>query len=119
MIVDYIQLLKLSKTSKAERYERITEASQEVKRIAMRFGICVIEVAQFNREGAKREKPNLSDLEGSSQLEKDISLCFILDRDAVDREKVDLRIVKGRNTGLSTIEGRFTGANLNFEFYSI
>ena len=116
LILGYIQLLKLSKHSKAERYERITEASQEVKRIAMRFGICVIEGAQFNREGAKREKPQMHDLEGSSQLEKDISLCFILDRDTSAKEKIELRIVKGRNTGLSVIEGRFTGINLNFEF---
>ena len=51
LVIDYIQLLKLSKFDKNGRTERITEASQEVKRIAMEFGIAVIEVAQFFFKG--------------------------------------------------------------------
>lgn len=115
LFIDYIQLLKLNRFEKQSRYERITECSQEVKRIAMEFGIAVVEVAQFNREGAKSGKPSMHDLEGSSQLEKDTSLIFILDREE-NSDEVTLRIVKGRNTGTCEIKGRFTGATLNFSF---
>lgn len=115
LVVDYIQLLKLSKFDKQTRFERISECSQEIKRLAMELEIAVIEVAQFNREGAKSGKPKLHDLDGASQLEKDISLCFIIDRDE-QTDAITLRIEKGRNTGKCSIEGRFTGMNLNFEF---
>lgn len=115
LIIDYIQLMKMSRYSRQERYERITETSQEVKRIAMEYGIAIIEVAQFNREGAKSGKPMMHDLEGSSQLEKDTSLIFILDR-IQGSEEVTLRIVKGRNTDTCEILGRYTGRILKFEF---
>lgn len=115
LVIDYIQLLKVSKSDKQSRYERITEVSQEVKRIAMEYGVAVIEVAQFNREGAKSGKPKMHDLEGSSQLEKDTSLIFIIDRDA-GTANVAIRIEKGRNSGLGEIPGRFAGYKLTFEF---
>lgn len=115
LVVDYIQLLKLSKNDKQSRYERITEVSQEVKRIAMEYGVAIIEVAQFNREGAKSGKPKMHDLEGSSQLEKDTSLIFIIDREA-GTPNVAIRIEKGRNSGLGEIPGRFAGYKLTFEF---
>lgn len=115
LVIDYVQLLKLNRNSRQDRYERITEVSQEIKRTAMEFGIAIIEVAQFNREGAKSGKPMMHDLEGSSQLEKDTSLIFILDREK-DSDNVTLRIVKGRNSGLCEIHGLYTGRILTFEF---
>ncbi len=56
------------------------------------------------------------DLEGSSQLEKDTSLIFIIDPDVVDETSVMLRIVKGRNTGRTVIDGKFVGRTLTFQF---
>lgn len=115
LVLDYIQLLKLHRYDKNGRTERITEASQEVKRIAMEFGIAVIEVAQFNREGALSEKPKMQHLEGSSQLEKDTSLIFIIDREE-GTQKIAIRIVKGRNTGTAAVDGIFAGWKLKFDF---
>lgn len=115
LVIDYIQLFRLDRYEKVSRVERIAEASQEVKRMAMEHGVAVIEVAQFNREGAKSGKPTMSDLEGSSQLEKDASLIFIIDRDQ-DSDAIELRIVKGRNTAKSAIQGKFTGPYLLFDF---
>lgn len=115
LVIDYIQLLKLDRNKRQERYERITEVSQEIKRTAMEYGIAVIEVAQFNRVGAKSDKPSMHDLEGSSQLEKDTSLIFIIDRE-LNSDAVTLRIVKGRNTGTCELDGTYLGKYLTFEF---
>ena len=115
LVIDYIQLLRLNRFDRNGRTERISEASQEVKRIAMEFGLAVIEVAQFNREGAKSGKPVMQDLEGSSQLEKDSSLIFIIDREEAS-QKITIRIVKGRNTGTTAIDGVFAGWKLKFQF---
>jgi replicative DNA helicase len=116
LVVDYVQLLKIQKSDTRTRHERITEVSQELKRIANELEICVIEVAQFNRVGSKSGKPSMHDLEASGQLEKDASLIFVLDRDETDPQLINLRIVKGRNSGQGIIEGRFTGESLRFEF---
>lgn len=116
LVIDYIQLLKVERVDRRHRNERIAEASQEVKRLANELDIAIIEVAQFNRDGAKSGKPGMFDLEGSGQLEKDASLVFIIDRDEVIKHHVTLRIVKGRNTGNGEIPGTFRGHCLKFEF---
>lgn len=124
LVIDYIQLFKLEKVDRRKRNERIAEASQETKRLANELGIAIIEVAQFNREGAKAAQASLHDLEGSGQLEKDASLICLLElgsdelRDAGNRKFLDatVRIVKGRNAGRSEILGRFYGSSVRFDF---
>lgn len=124
LVIDYIQLLKVNQVERRNRTERIAEVSQEIKRIAQDLGIAIIEVAQFNREGAKSGEPSLHDLEGSGQLEKDASLIWLMSQDPQDRwdsknrkyRNIKLRIVKGRNAGLGEIEGKFYGAQLRFDF---
>ncbi len=125
LVIDYIQLFKLDKVDSRKRHERIAEASQEVKRIAQELGIAIIEVAQFNREGAKSAQAGLHDLEGSGQLEKDASLIFILELSEIeqfdnevkaDYREAKIRLVKGRNVGRSEIIGKFFGKTVKFQF---
>lgn len=124
LVIDYIQLFKMEKMDRRKRNERIAEASQEVKRMANELNIAVIEVAQFNREGAKSVQAGLHDLEGSGQLEKDASLVLILELSeseyADDRgckyRDAKARIVKGRNVGHGTAHGRFYGMRVSFSF---
>ncbi len=124
LVIDYIQLFKMERLDRRKRVERIAEASQEVKRIANEMGLAIIEVAQFNREGAKSGQPGLHDLEGSGQLEKDASLILILELNEMEEfdeyhrkyHRAKIRIVKGRNAGKSTVEGFFYGSSLRFQF---
>lgn len=113
VMIDYIQLYKLSPNDKLGRVERLTELSQEVKRLANEFDVCIVEVAQFNREGMKSSKPSMHDLEGSGQFEKDTSLIFIIDR--LENDAIEIRIEKGRNAGKTKIPGLFIGKELRFE----
>lgn len=124
LVIDYIQLFKMEKTDKRKRNERIAEASQEVKRLANELNIAIIEVAQFNREGAKSVQAGLHDLEGSGQLEKDASLIFILelsDGEFLDTKgrkynEAKIRVVKGRNVGKGEVVGKFYGQSVQFDF---
>lgn len=115
LIIDYIQLYRLTPNDRFQRTERLTEVSQEVKRMANELGIVIVEVAQFNREGAKKDKPSMHDLEGSGQLEKDCSLILIIDRSEEREDEIDIRIVKGRNSGKGLLLGRFEGRTLRFQ----
>lgn len=114
LVVDYVQLFKMNKFDKLGRYERITEVSIELKRLAMEYGIAVIEVAQFTKGAMGDKIPMLTDLENGTQLIKDISLGFIIDS-GPDKE-VTLRIAKGRNSGEASLRGSFDGPTLRFEF---
>ena len=124
LVIDYIQLFKMEKVDKRKRNERIAEASQEVKRLANELDIAIIEVAQFNREGAKSSQAGIHDLEGSGQLEKDASLIFILelgdeefqDMDNRKYREAKIRIKKGRNVGHGEVDGRFYGRSVQFRF---
>lgn len=119
LFIDYLQLFRVGRGDRQSRTERIAEASQEVRRLALEFGVAVVEVVQFNREGAKGGRPGLHDLEGSSQLEKDASLVLVIDRDAdpgTPGRGVTVRIVKGRNSPLSEFSGTYDGPSLRFEF---
>jgi replicative DNA helicase len=119
-----VQLFKLEKLDKRIRHERIAEVSQEVKRLANELNLAIIEVAQFNRDGARSSRPSIHDLEGSGQLEKDASLCMLLD--VGDEERTDssgnkyrearIFLAKGRNVGTGEIGGRFYGRSLRFAF---
>jgi len=118
VVFDYVQLFKAEKMDKRQRVERIAEVSQEVKRLANELDLAVISVAQFNRDGAKSGTPSMHDMEGSGQIEKDASLILIIDRVGTS-ENISLRIVKGRNTGLTTLPGRFYGRQVRFEFETL
>lgn len=118
LVVDYIQLLNIEKgNTRMSRHEKITEISQSLKRLANELNICVINLAQFNREGAKSSgETSMHDLEASGQLEKDASLIFILDRDPADERLATLRLVKGRNVARCKIPCAFAGFYLKFAF---
>ena len=115
LILDYLQLFKMERVDKRTRFERISEVSQELKRLATELDIAVIAVSQFNRVGAKSGKPTMHDSDGASQIEKDASIYLIVDREPKS-DDVTIRIEKGRNTGTGTINGKFYGRTVRFEF---
>lgn len=115
LVVDYLQLFKTGRNDAQKRTERIAECSQELKRLAIQYKIALVEVVQFNREGAKSLKPSMNDLADSSQIEKDASLIWIIDR-TEGSDEVLLRLDKGRNVGKCEIAGRFNSKTLRFEF---
>lgn len=68
--VDYAQLLKGDGNTK---YEQVSDVSTRMKRIATKFQIVVLLLAQLNRSLESRQDatPQLSDLKDSGQLEQD------------------------------------------------
>lgn len=113
LVIDYLQLLKLGGRDPKTRHEKVTEVSQEIKRLAIEFNICVIQVVQFNREGSKSGKSTIHDFEASGQIEKDASIIILIDQDK-ESGTTTLRFEKGRNTGEFEVRGRFKGEHLKF-----
>jgi replicative DNA helicase len=84
LVVDYLQLLKVTK--KAERRDLdIAEFTRELKQIAVEFNICVIALSQLNRGSATRnDRPKMSDLREGGSIEQDADTVILLHRPSAD-----------------------------------
>lgn len=76
VVVDYVQLLKAKGNG---RYEQVTAASQEMRRLASRLNVAVIVLAQLSRKIEERKKfiPMASDLKETGQLEQDADVIIL------------------------------------------
>lgn len=81
VIIDYVQQLHSPKARSI--YERVGDASDFCKSIAMEFAIPVIGLAQLSREVEKRDPPvpMLADLRESGKLEEDADAVLFCYRD--------------------------------------
>jgi len=101
VIIDYLQLLCEGDDSK----EAVTKISKGLKAIAKDLEIPVWAVSQLSRNIVYRDsqRPTLSDLRGSGQLEQDADAVLMLFHPKKsDKSKVEIFIEKHRNGPLGT-----------------
>ena len=82
VVVDYLGLVRPSST-KAGRYEAVTQISNDLKQLARTLGVPVLTLAQLNREVSSRadKRPALSDLRDSGAIEQDADGVMLLHRE--------------------------------------
>ena len=94
VIVDYLGLLAGS-DRKAGEYERITQVSGDLKRLAKQQGCVVIALCQLNRESANApaadKLPRLSQLRSSGAIEQDADGVLLLHRPEYGQSGTDRR----------------------------
>jgi replicative DNA helicase len=83
-VIDYIQLME-DKTGAARgenKVAELTRITKKLKRLAIRFGVAIIGLAQVNRELDTRDGhiPYLSDLRDSGSLEQDADKVIFVHR---------------------------------------
>lgn len=85
LVVDYLQLLKVTKKSERRDLE-IAEFTRELKQIAVSENVCVIALSQLNRGPTTRsdKKPQMSDLRESGSIEADADTVILLHRPGAD-----------------------------------
>lgn len=79
VMVDYLQLVK--DESRGNRYEKVTNISQDLHTMAQSTGITVIALAQLSRAekvNGKPRPPTIEDLRESGQIEQDADIIFLL-----------------------------------------
>lgn len=93
VIVDYLQLMRGSGKSNANRNEEITEISRGLKNIAREMRVPVIALAQLSRAVERREdkRPLLSDLRDSGSIEAEADLVSFIYRPAYYERKQEIR----------------------------
>lgn len=120
VIVDYLGLVLPSSPGKSA-YDRVTEVSRDLKRLALRLNVPVVALCQLSRASATREdkSPQLTDLRDSGAIEQDADAVFLLHHlEAMPCNgtsmKVDLRLAKNRHGPLATIPFLFTPSRFAF-----
>ena len=122
VIVDYVQLVRAD-TRQSNREAEVAEVSRGLKALAKELQVCVIALAQLNRECDKRanRRPNMSDLRESGQIEQDADVVAFLYREAAyqdrpdaDPNKSELIIEKNRQGVCGTIPLGWHGATQAF-----
>lgn len=76
--VDYLQKVAEDKRSR-NRVEAVSKISSDLKSIALELDMVIVALAQLNRD-SDNSHPRLSNLSGTSQIEKDASTVLIIDR---------------------------------------
>ncbi len=123
VVIDYLQLIDAK--GRQTEYDRISEASRALKRIANHLNVCVLLLSQFNRDGSKSERdpsgrvkgnpePRMQDLRGSGSIEQDAdAIVFIWP--PYETETPDLpctlKVAKNRAGGKPRIDAVFERAN--------
>jgi replicative DNA helicase len=129
VIVDYLQLMQSSTTTKdANRVQEVSEISRGLKALARELKVPVVALSQLSRQPEMREskEPRLSDLRESGSIEQDSDLVIFLwrekdrggeDHDA-DGEIIKLRLAKHRNGPTGEIDLWFKKSQTRFVSYA-
>lgn len=123
IVVDYLGLI-LPENRRASIYERITDNSGALKRLARSLGIPILCLAQLNRASEQRQdkRPNMADLRDSGAIEQDADGVILLHRPALywppekrpkpwEAEPLDVIVDKNRHGATGQITLDFYGRN--------
>jgi len=131
IVVDYLQLMTLSKEDKkSKRNEEVGFISRTLKAIAKELNLPIIALAQLNRgvenKGKGSRKPQMSDLAESGNIEQDADLILFVHREeyydpeAMTAEGVSLKgkgeliLRKHRNGEVGDVYVNFDGTTVRY-----
>jgi len=111
VIVDYLQLMRGSGKSNANRNEEITEISRGLKNIAREMQVPVIALAQLSRAVERREdkRPMLSDLRDSGSIEAEADIVGFIYRPAYYERKEAMSQEAGEEAEKQRRPGEYEG----------
>mgnify|MGYP003654312431 CR=1 FL=1 len=115
LIVDYLGLVLGD--PRMEKHERVGENTKFLRDIAQKLNIPVIVLCQLNRDADKGERPRLSNLRDSGEIEQDADVVAFLHREEKTGE-VELIIAKNRQGSPGTVRLEFHPAQTRFSCIS-
>jgi replicative DNA helicase len=128
IIIDYLQLMQVSKTKLENRAQELSHITRLLKTLAREFNVPILALSQLSRNVENRldKKPVLSDLRESGSIEQDADLVLMLYRNQViqkkdsnsfqkfESEQIELILAKHRNGPTGTIKLQFDKKQMKF-----
>ena len=75
IFIDYLQQVKLKWTN---RNLSLWDMTTSLKKLAIKYNICIVWLSQLNREGQNKTEPSLKDLRDSWSIEQDADVVIFL-----------------------------------------
>ena len=118
IFVDYLQIVR---GKGRDRYEIVTNISQDLHRLAQDYQIIVIALAQLTRPESikgKMQRPTMASFRESGQIEQDADVAMLLYLSDPDNYKSDreLKVSKNKEGAKTKINLAFDGTVQRFEF---
>lgn len=132
VIIDYLQLMQISKTKVENRVQELSQITRLLKTIAREFNVPIIALSQLSRNVENRldKKPVLSDLRESGSIEQDADLVLMLYRkqltmqeefqslSSLKAEQIELILAKHRNGPTGIIKLQFDEKRMQFSNFN-
>lgn len=111
--VDYLQLIN---DDAREEFQRVTNISKGLHRLAQDDEVMVVALSQLSRSGDKKPSPTMSSLRSSGQIEQDADIVMFIYREEPGkmRSRRILRVAKNKEGELGQIALRFHGDTQTF-----
>lgn len=99
VVLDYLQLIDKTITSAESRQVAVGKAAVRLKQLAVNLNICIVELAQYNRDQSKRESPEAkrpvrADLRESGDVENNADVVALIFRP----ERCDIKTMNRQDT---------------------
>ena len=120
VVIDYIQLMQSDNRYQQDKREKIGEISTGLKRLALKYDVPIIVLAQLSRalEARPDKRPILSDLKESGDLEQDADVVIGLYRDEIynphNKGTAEVIVLKNREGACRVIPYYFNGSVTEF-----
>ena len=111
--VDYLQLIN---DDAREEFQRVTNISKGLHRLAQDDEVMVVALSQLSRSGDKKPSPTMSSLRSSGQIEQDADIVMFIYREEPGkmRSRRILRVAKNKEGELGQIALLFRGDTQTF-----
>lgn len=120
VVIDYIQLMQSDNRYQQDKREKIGDISTGLKRLALKYDVPIIALAQLSRalEARPDKRPILSDLKESGDLEQDADVVIGLYRDEIynpqNKGTAEVIVLKNREGACRVIPYYFNGSITEF-----
>ncbi|MCY9866142.1 AAA family ATPase [Vibrio coralliirubri] len=93
LIVDYAQRINSDRNHNSES-EKIGHVTKRLKELAKRLGICVVLLAQINRDAVKGDRrPQTHDIKGSGDIEQEADVIILMHKPAMGTPEANGRCI--------------------------
>ena len=114
VIVDFLGLMQ-SDRKYEKHYLELGAISRDLKNLAAELGVPIIALSQLNRERDERERPTLSNLRDSGELEQNANKVLLMWNEDKEAHKVGVSVAKNRRGKTGSVEMLFDGDHMRYE----